>query len=293
MYMYINQLIVGIQLCYTVTSIRELFFFSLRSVFPPFFFVYLHCVFFSFSRRISVGEVAPVARWKISVETAVDRRRFLVSFFVCSSLLYLALISRNICYTRRRTTSIGWHIKRKQHLDQSRRDNSYVQTLKRGEEYDVLSCIIGGERSRHKGLKIISLRVWKSRSSPSNKKDPRKSIPPPVYEKTWRRRWNTGDINFGTDIIFAASLALVRSECVLPLSFLSSSISAMFACRWTFFFLPHFFLETMTLPLIPIYRQLSRRGKKNDTKWIYTNIHLSIQKLSIFVFPFFPFRSLI
>jgi hypothetical protein len=37
--MYINQLIMGIQLCYTITSIRELFLFAL---FYPFF------LFFSF-----------------------------------------------------------------------------------------------------------------------------------------------------------------------------------------------------------------------------------------------------
>jgi len=141
MYMYINQLIVGIQLCYIVTSIRELFLFLLSFYFFIFLFISITS-FFLLSRHISVvlGEAAPVARWKIPVETAVDRCWFLVYFFF---LFRLALIFRNICYTRRRTTSIGWHIKRKQHLDQSQRDNSYVQTRKRGEEYDVLSCIIG------------------------------------------------------------------------------------------------------------------------------------------------------
>lgn len=51
MYMYINQLIVGIQLCYTVTSIRELFLFPsyLRFFFPRLFlFVLIESSFFFF-----------------------------------------------------------------------------------------------------------------------------------------------------------------------------------------------------------------------------------------------------
>lgn len=62
MYMYINQLIVGIQLYYTVTSIRELFLYAsfLFSFFAPL------CPLISpfLSRRISVvlGEAAPAAR---------------------------------------------------------------------------------------------------------------------------------------------------------------------------------------------------------------------------------------
>jgi len=143
MYMYINQLIVGNY----VTPLRrsESFSFSLRSILLSFLLIFITS-FFLPSRHISVvlEEAAPAARWKISVETAVDQCWFPVYFF---SSFRFALIFRNICYTRRRTTSIGWHIKRKQHLDQSRRDNSYIQTWERREEYDVLSYILLAWRS--------------------------------------------------------------------------------------------------------------------------------------------------
>jgi len=45
--MYINQLIVGIQLCYIVTSIRELFLFLLSFYFFIFLFIFITSFFFS------------------------------------------------------------------------------------------------------------------------------------------------------------------------------------------------------------------------------------------------------
>lgn len=35
-------------------------------------------------------------------------------------ILFFRILTHTVCYIRRRTTSIDWHIKRKQHLDQSR-----------------------------------------------------------------------------------------------------------------------------------------------------------------------------
>lgn len=125
MYMYINQLIMGIMLHRYVDQrafhFRFVLFFYL-------FFAYFHYFFFSsFStylcctRRSSAGRTLKNFPSKRPSTSADSLSIFFSSF-------RFALIFRNICYTRRRTTSIGWHIKRKQHLDQSRRDNSYIQT---------------------------------------------------------------------------------------------------------------------------------------------------------------------
>lgn len=148
--MYINQLIMGIQLCYTITSIRELFLFAL--FYPFFLFIFCLTSLLLFipslccTRRNSTGRALKNFPSKRPSTGADSLSLF---FFFTFRLI---LIFRNICYTRRRTTSIGWHIKRKQHLDQSRRDNKLCTNSKtHGEEYNVLSCIIGVTLSAQKG----------------------------------------------------------------------------------------------------------------------------------------------
>lgn len=153
--------------------------------------------------------------------------------------------------------------------------------------------LLAVERSRHKGLKIIFLRVWKSRSSPSNKKDPHKStlppLPPRIYEKTWRRRWNTGDINFGTDINFRGVACACSFWCVLSPFHIPFVVNFPIRSRVVFHFVVHFFRnnDAAANPLfIDNYLVAVKRTIQSEYIYQYTPKYT---KALDFRFPFLPF----
>lgn len=81
-----------------------------------------------------------------------------------------------------------------------------------------------------------------------------------------RRRWNTGDINFGTDII-ARGVAYAHSPLALQIFISRRRFPIRDARASLNILLSHFcFLFRNNDAAANSYRQLSRRGKKNDIK---------------------------
>lgn len=80
-------------------------------------------------------------------------------------------------HTRRiTTTSVSWHIKRKQHLDQSRDNNKFTYKFQKGDWRGRIGSTIGTfvyicrRNTRHEGwnnhMCVCALRVWKSGIQP-------------------------------------------------------------------------------------------------------------------------------
>lgn len=132
---------------------------------------------------------------------------------------------------------------------------------------------VAGANARHEGHEKLSPthveKVRKYRGGGLvNKKD---RIVKRSYERTWRRRWNTGDIKFGTDN-FAAPCAqhililmhsfVDSSYCFLPRRSPRSARFARSNSFLSFFFFSRFFFPPgkrcrRSLPLICLlYRQL-------------------------------------
>lgn len=200
---------------------------SITSFFFPFIFyslpTYLCC-----TRRIGAGRaLEKLPPSKTAVGAGADSLSYIFLFLPPSFVSHLISRNHHMLHTNRRTTSIGWHIKRKQHLDQSRRDNSYVQTWKRrGRSTTYFRVYLLAWRARALGTKGgKNYHPIYAREKVEVARAIRKIPHPPLLWKNvalTRRRWNTGDISI-LERIQLARRRFALARLLLPTAFLSPS----------------------------------------------------------------------